>query len=546
MDARKNFNVLDNAFALLMAPLLFYFACFALLTFPLILKFRTHYFQDFGDGCQNLWNMWWVNKAVTELHQPVWRTNYLHYPHGTTLLGHTLNPFNGFVGIILQKFLTLSEAFNVMVIFGFVAGGWTAFYLAYVFSRSYWGSMFAGYIFTFSSYHFGHAQGHMQLVSLEWLPLFIAVFYLLLDEPTTFRAAAAAIVLFLVALCDYYYTLYSIFCGIIILVHTAWWRRDFLFMLRGKYLRPVSVFVGLGLVTTGALLGSFVVANARDPFTVGTTDGGLDPMSLLIYGAHWRFGELTRPFWSRIPLDPTETTVHLGLAVIFVLVYAWLVRKKIGSPYLGLWYFIFFFFAIMALGPTLRLGGREIPHVVLPYKALGYVIPPLRVAGCTGRMTIMLYLSAGVIFAMAYERIFGTLLRRAVVRSLFIALLAIEYLPSPMSATPLYVPHYVEVIKQLPPGAIADLLHDKFTAHYYHTLYGRPRMVGLLSRYPASVEQKYTEFDEQLILDVPRYSRKLYDEYKLRYILAPPDYPPNPKLKLLYSDAECRIYELQP
>ena len=60
------------------------------------------------------------------------------------------------------------------------------------------------------------------------------------------------------------------------------------------------------------------------------------------------------------------------------------------------------------------------------------------------------------------------------------------------------------------------------------------------------MEQKYTEFDEQLILDIPRYSRKLYDEYKLRYILTPSDYPPNQKLKLLYSDKECRIYELQP
>jgi hypothetical protein len=546
MDPRKNFNILNNAFALLIAPLLFYFVCFVLLTFPLILKFHTHYFQDFGDGCQNLWNMWWVNKAVTELNQPVWWTNYLHHPHGTTLLGHTLNPFNGFVGIALQRFLTLSEAFNVMVMFGFVAGGWAAFYLAYVFSRSYRGSMLAGYIFTFSSYHFGHAQGHMQLVSLEWLPLFIAVFYLLLDGPTTFRAVASAAVLFLVVLCDYYSTLYSVFAGAIIFVHMAWARRDFLFIVRGKYLRPICVFTGLSLVTTGALLGSFVVANATDPFTPGTTDGGLDPMSLVIYGAHWRFGELTEPFWSRLPLDPTETTVHLGFAVIFVLVYAWIVRKKIGSPHLGLWYFIFFFFAIMALGPTLRIGGKALPNVITPYRVLGYLVPPLRVAGCTVRMAVMLYLSAGVIFAMAYERLFSALFRRAAVRLLFIALLVVEYLPSPMSATPLHVPPYIEAIKQLPPGAIADLLNDKFSAHYYHILHGRPRMVGLLSRYPESVERKYTEFDEKLILDVPRHSRKLYDEYRLRYILTPPDYPPNPKLQLLYSDAQCRIYGLKP
>ena len=70
--------------------------------------------------------------------------------------------------------------------------------------------------------------------------------------------------------------------------------------------------------------------------------------------------------------------------------------------------------------------------------------------------------------------------------------------------------------------------------------------MGLISRYPSSVEAKYTEFDEVLILDIPRYARKLYDEYKLRYLLVPPDYPPNEHLRLIYADRECRLYALRP
>jgi len=148
-------------------PLIFYFIFFCILTYPLILLFSTHFFADQGDGLQYVWNIWWVNKAVTELHQPLWQTCYLHYPYGLSLLGSALTPFDGFMGIFLLKFLTLIKTHNFIVIFSFVVGGLTAFLLAYYFTKSYWSSIIAGFIFTFSNYHFAHAQGHLNLVSLE-------------------------------------------------------------------------------------------------------------------------------------------------------------------------------------------------------------------------------------------------------------------------------------------------------------------------------------------------------------------------------------------
>ena len=110
---------------------LLYLVIFCLYTYPLVLDFSTHFFADQGDGLQNVWNIWWVNKAVTQLHQLPWQTSYLHYPNGVSLLGSTLNPFNGFVGIVLLPFLTLVETHNVIVIFSFVLGGVTTFWLAY-------------------------------------------------------------------------------------------------------------------------------------------------------------------------------------------------------------------------------------------------------------------------------------------------------------------------------------------------------------------------------------------------------------------------------
>ena len=91
-------------------PLLFYFLFYCLLTYPLILKFFTHFFTSSGDGLQNVWNIWWVNLVVRkpDLFPTIWQTNLLHWPYGTTLYGQTLNPFNGFLAVFLLKFLSLT------------------------------------------------------------------------------------------------------------------------------------------------------------------------------------------------------------------------------------------------------------------------------------------------------------------------------------------------------------------------------------------------------------------------------------------------------
>src|SRR4051794_28977413 len=87
----------------LLLPATLYALLYYAFSYPLIHRFSTDYFCGTEDGYQNIWNLWWVNKAVTDLHTSPWYTTYLHYPTGTTLIAHTLCPFNGFLGIPLQK-----------------------------------------------------------------------------------------------------------------------------------------------------------------------------------------------------------------------------------------------------------------------------------------------------------------------------------------------------------------------------------------------------------------------------------------------------------
>ncbi|HEX5502266.1 MAG TPA: hypothetical protein VFW96_06560, partial [Thermomicrobiales bacterium] len=167
----------------LVLPALVYLAGFCLLTYPLIRAFPSAFFADEGDGLQNVWNLWWVNLALTRLHTSPWWTPLLHYPGGVSLVGQTLNPFDGFVAVALLPWLSLVETYNAIVVFSFVMGGVTAFWLARALGGAYWSSLVGGALFTFANYHFAHAQGHLQLVALEWLPLFLLCWQRLLVAP---------------------------------------------------------------------------------------------------------------------------------------------------------------------------------------------------------------------------------------------------------------------------------------------------------------------------------------------------------------------------
>ena len=153
-------------------PALLYLAIFLILNPGFLTHFSTHFAFSGPDGFQNIWNLWWVDRSVSGGHLP-WHTTLLHHPFGTTLLGHTLNPFNGFIAIPLLKVLTLVQTYNLIVLFSFVFGGVTAFWLCRAMTGSLAGSLVGGAVFTFSSFHVAHASNHLQLVALEWIPLFL-------------------------------------------------------------------------------------------------------------------------------------------------------------------------------------------------------------------------------------------------------------------------------------------------------------------------------------------------------------------------------------
>ena len=145
------------------------------MTYPLIRRFTSAIPGDGFDGWQNYWNLWWVRQALLVEHTHPWFTDMLYAPVGVSLLFHTLNLFNGLTTLPLQLAWGLFPAYNSAVLFSFAMSGLGAYLLArYVLGphSSRLAAFAAGIIFTFSPFHIAHLLGHMQVISMEWMPFF--------------------------------------------------------------------------------------------------------------------------------------------------------------------------------------------------------------------------------------------------------------------------------------------------------------------------------------------------------------------------------------
>jgi len=505
-----------------LAAATFYLVAFAALTWPAMTHFTTHWFTDAGDGLQNVWNLWWVRYAVTVLHQNPWTTSYLHYPYGTSLLGHTLNPFNGFVGIGLAAFLSPLVVHNTIVLLGFVGGGVTAFLLAHDLTRSVPASLLGGFVFTFSSFHFAHAEGHLQLVSLEWMPLFVLMWLRLLARPSIALGVATALVLFLVILCDYYYFLY---CVMMALAAAMWWawRNGGLFSLfEARRRAALGVFAVAALATSGTLAIALVWASIRDPFTGvhPASEYSLDLLSPLIYGGHWRFGQLTRPFWSRLPANIHESSVHLGFAVIALSMYAWHERRALRIPEIGFFAALLGVFFVLALGPTPQIAGKAVLAglPILPYAWLEALFPPLALSGVPIRMMVVVTLSAAMLGACGLTALLRGSRRDHIAAAVLIAVLVAEYLPAPIPTLSITPPGYVAAVRDLPgKDGVLDTVSTPSLALFYQTLHEKPIAFGYLAREPETVWNR-----DDVLQTVESDGRldRLWPEFKLRYVIA--------------------------
>ncbi len=502
--------------------LLGYLALALLMTYPLVREFSRAIPGDGFDGWQNVWNLWWVKRALLVDAGNPYFTRFVDYPDGVYLYFHTLNIFNGLAFLPFTLNVGPLLAYNVAVTFSFVVGGYGTYLLAfYVLRRAsprqaQLAAFLSGVVFAFSPYHMAHLLGHMQLISLEWLPFYALFALKLIDASTSMRPAPvpriparrgagqqidkhqvsnalmAALFLVLVAACDWYYAFYMVLFTGLYLLWTIWRRR--------VWLAPTLALMGAALIfllITSPVLVPMLRESLRADYMVpppGSTERLSADLTAFLTPSelHPLWGKLAARWAGRFTASTSERTVFAGYIVLALAILALVTRWRTAR----FWGLSALVFGVLALGPVLHVGGRtlmgSIGPIPLPYALLHQAIPILRISRSVSRFDVLVMLSLAVLTAIGlnwllcraqkggYNEVVQWLLGAA---ALAVVMLEFWVAPYPMSA-PETQPFHYRLARESGSFSVVDipLDWDRPANLLYQTVHQKPTVSGYTSR----------------------------------------------------------------
>ena len=468
-------------------PLLAYLLITLTVTYPLVRYFGTQLPGDGRDAWQNVWNYWWLRRALTEGGNP-FQTDLLYAPYGAPLYLHTLNLFNGVVTLPVQAAFGLTAAYNTVVVLSLTLAAYFAYLLVGYVSGSRVAGFVGGVIYAFGSYHLAHLLGHANLIASEWLPAYLLC---LIAAPAAtggrrwLLIVAGAVALVLLGLCDWQYLLFAA-------IFTALWVAWATVARRSAV--PLLAAGATGLLALALLLPLLVptVRTLRDtaatrPPIPGAEFFSADLISFVAPSplqAWW--GTAAEEIGGRAMAVPVERAIFLGFVPLGLAVcglwFAW--RRAV------FWAVAAVAFALLALGPTLQVLGRSYGAVPLPYRLLQQV-PVANIFRVPARfgllVTLCLAILAGLGLVGLARRFPALKTRRAqlfAVPLLTLVLLA-EHFPAPYPLVPVVEPpFYRQLAASGEPGVVLELPFalTRSTSLFNQTIHGRPIVGGYLSR----------------------------------------------------------------
>jgi hypothetical protein len=514
-------------------PVLLYTLLALLLTWPLALQFATGVPGDGVDCWQNMWNMWWLKRALLEGHNPFYTTE-IYYPGGASLLLHTLNPLNFVISLPLHALFGLVVAYNFALLFSLVASGYGAYLLAFDVTHDQRAALLAGAVFAFSGYMLAQALGHLNLIAAEWIPFSVLALHYAARKPSVKWIGLAGVCLALNVACDWQYFLF-------VLLWSGWYGVVVLWQARasGSPLRAVlpvagAVVVALLLVLpvllpTAELAARTPRADTGDSYRIGTSADVTDFFIPSQLHPGWRRAAAKAQVYKMDSIIHNKTA-YLGMAALALAVIGlWPARRTSARPPnlfpygnllaksgqepripqitridenepLAFWHTPLFWllsmlvFVLMALGPVLQIGG-SMTGIPLP-AALFYDLPLVRISRVPIRFVVVVMLALAMLAAFGTRRLLLHVEQRVPRRprlasglllAALIGLVVLDNFTAPYPMVGVYVPPvYVELGAEEGEYAILEMpFYERTSVIYmfYQAVHGKPMVGGNLSRF---------------------------------------------------------------
>jgi len=332
----------------------------------------------------NLWNLSWCYRWLTVPGAELLHTDYILYPEGVSLASHTLSVLNGVLSFPLQAVFGVVVSYNVLVLASFFLTAVATYLMARQWGASRLGAFLVGLWFAFSTYRFRH-WNHINLLSTHWLVLFLwALSRFLLGSQTPTKSGFflrqahsrtgivpipaganlryrdafwTGLLASATALCSWYYIVFATLCGLVLSIAVGLRRR--------RELDARRCFVGalIAIVSFSAIMSPYlycIFTTAQDAPAKGL-DLALSAYfsaDLLSHCApHSFIRKLFTPADKFAFTGETPGAIFPGLLLVFFPVAVLVLRKRYALSLDWEWTFVAGFFAVLSLGPYLKVNG---------------------------------------------------------------------------------------------------------------------------------------------------------------------------------------------
>ena len=413
------------------------------------------------DYWSNLWNAWWVRRALFELHVSPYWTDHLFYPTGVSLARHTLSPLNAVAGALASFVVSPATAYNLLLWIHFWLSGWTAFALARYETGSHAGAALAGILYAFCPVHYFYLP-QINVATFEFLPLACLFFLKTFREGGARNAAGAVASVALLAASSQYFLVYAWFFALLLLAGGRLWSRRDSVPGGARRLFATGVPAAAAVVAIGwPLLSGWLAAASPGAGTPGQRPLGND-----LLGFNWTGTERVLVSW------PTMLG-YSALLLAAVGIRGW--RDHRG------WIAAGAVFWVLGLGSSLHVAGTE-TGVPLPYALLAET-PILGMLRMSNRFFVVSQLAFAVLCAAAWKdasKRWAAPRRRAAWGAAWAAAIAIELTCVPLRTFRIGVSSYltdlagaptVQTLVELPAHHAASYLNGRYVFH--QTLHGK-------------------------------------------------------------------------
>lgn len=316
-----------------------------------------------SDAGYFVWQSWWFKQALETGHDPAYSNSIFALLPPVQIFTQGL--FYLVVSWPLQLVFNPLATFNLILEFSFGLSGMMMYLLASEFTANKRACFLAGFIYTFSTYHFARiSAGHFGMVQMEWLPFFAWRTFVFYRKPNPKNALLLGIGLALVPASDPYYLPYfalpfAVLFAVGKLITDFKWFRNRHNLLMG------ALAILIGIIALYPTLYPFlkvdpeVAAAAKFDAKYSTEQLSANLAAYFLPQANNPFfGQLTNPIYQTFEY-PWEKSVFLGYVGLALTLVAFGFRHNRNRATL-FWLLLGLIGIIFSIGPKLYITGEPI------------------------------------------------------------------------------------------------------------------------------------------------------------------------------------------